>query len=149
MMRARAAPVVLLALIAVGCAAFVPKLKTPHLAIESVELEHGDLLTQYLKVRMRVANPNDMALPIKGLSYRIEVDGEELARGVSSAAFTVPPLGEADFDMDVTANLAGALIRLLAHRDSGIDYHITGKVDLARGFLRSVPFDEHGRFALR
>ena len=55
--------------------------------------------------------------------------------------------------MNVTANVAGALARLLARRGAApseaIDYRIVGKVSLASGLLRSIPFEEQGTFRLR
>ena len=59
------------------------------------------------------------ALPIKGITYRIEVNEAELGSGATAAPFTVPAMGEVEFDMQITANLAGALSKLLSRRDSG------------------------------
>lgn len=135
-----------------GCALFTPRLATPQLSIVSIVLGRSNLFTQHLVVRMRVDNPNDRELPVEGLSYRLDVEGDEAARGVSTTSFTVPPLGEAEFDMDVTANLAGALLRLMSQAGSGsgiVHYRLLGKVELSRGLLRSIPFEERGSFALR
>lgn len=144
--------VVIVALVLGGCSLLVPRLETPRLSIVNVQLEKGDIFEQRLKVRMRVQNPNDRTLPIRGLSYTLEVSGEEFARGVSGTSFTVPALGEAEFDMNVTANMATALIKLLGRgKDSmpdRIDYRIVGKVSLSEGWLRSIPFEERGSFAL-
>src|SRR5262249_49778317 len=116
-----------------GCALFVPKLEMPALSIVGVELERGDLFEQHLKVRMRVDNPNARELPVKGLSYTLEIGGEQLAHGESAASFTVPARGEADFDMSVTANMAGAFVRLLSHPGDDIEYRLAGRVTLAQG----------------
>ncbi len=58
-------------------------------------------------------NPNARELPIKGISYRIEVNDAELAQGLTDTPFVVPAMGEAEFDVQVTANLAGALAQYL------------------------------------
>jgi LEA14-like dessication related protein len=97
-----------------------------------------------------VQNPNDRTLPVKGLTYAIEVDGQPFASGESGASFVVPARGEAEFDMNVTANMAGALFKLLGHTDSGaLEYRISGKVSLSEGLLRTVPFEQHGTFKLQ
>jgi LEA14-like dessication related protein len=136
-----------------GCALFVPKLETPKLSVVNVEIQKSTLWSQQLRVRMHVQNPNDRALPIKGLTYVLEVNGQELAHGESAASFVVPALGEAEFDMNVTANLAGTLITMLGHGSDplgqSVVYHLSGKVSLSEGLLRSVPFDEHGTFKLQ
>ncbi|HUK01147.1 MAG TPA: LEA type 2 family protein [Steroidobacteraceae bacterium] len=144
---------VLAAVLLASCSLFGPKFVTPKLSIIGIEMGKADLFQQNLKVRMRVHNPNDRVLPIKGLSYDLEVAGEPFAHGESDAAFTVPAMGDADFDMHLTANMAGAFIRLLSRggdaRHDPIAYHITGKVELSSGMLRSIPFDEHGQFNLK
>jgi LEA14-like dessication related protein len=141
-----------LAVTLVACSSLVPRLETPRLSVVNVEMEQAGLWEQRFKVRMRVQNPNERHLPIKGLSYTLEVAGEDFARGVSDAAFSVPALGEAEFTMNVTANAAAALVRYLNRRDSAsdaVDYRIFGKVSLAEGFLRSIPFEERGTLRLR
>jgi LEA14-like dessication related protein len=149
--RAISISVALLALS--GCSLFVPKLETPKLSVVNVRIMKSTLWEQQLKVRMHVQNPNDRALPIKGLTYLLEVNGQEFAHGESAASFVVPALGEAEFDMNVTANMAGTLIALLGHGSDALGqsvvYHLSGKVSLSEGFLRSIPFDEHGTFKLQ
>ncbi|GEM_PF-424525 len=149
---ARIAGLLLAALALAACSLLAPRLETPRLSVESIAIERSDLVTQHLKVRMRVANPNDRELPVKGLSYTLYIDEEEVASGASDASFVVPALGEAEFDMSVTANMAGALLRLLgrggAHPDQ-INYRVAGRVELSRGLLRSIPFERRGTFSLR
>jgi LEA14-like dessication related protein len=143
------------ALTLAACSAFMPKLETPRLSVVNVEMLDGTLWEQRLKVRMRVQNPNDRALPIKGLSYTLEVADQDFARGLSDASFTVPAMGEAEFDMNVTANMATALVKLLGQRDGDdslaerLPYRIVGKVSLAEGVLRTIPFEERGELRLR
>jgi len=135
-----------------GCSLFVPKLETPQLSVVNVELQKADLWEQRMKVRMRVVNPNDRPIPVKGLTVTLEVAGQELAHGVSGASFNVPALGEAEFDMNMTANMAGAIMRLLGKgSDVGdeVDYRVTGKISLSEGLLRSIPFEDRGKFKLR
>lgn len=133
-----------------GCALFVPKLQTPRLSIVDIQVRKANLLEQDLRVRMRVDNPNDRSLPVKGLSYTVYLGNQEFATGVSDASFIVPALGTAEFNMDVTANAAGALFAILSKpAGQGIDYHMKGRVELTHGWLRSVPFEESGTFTLR
>ncbi|MGH8169456.1 MAG: LEA type 2 family protein [Steroidobacteraceae bacterium] len=133
-----------------GCALLVPKLQTPRLSIVDIEVLKANLMEQQLRVRMRVDNPNDRSLPIKGLSYTVYLGGQEFATGVSDASFIVPALGTAEFNVDVTANAAGALFAILGRpHGQGIDYHMKGRVELTHGWLRSIPFEESGTFTLR
>lgn len=138
-----------------GCAAIGPRLQAPELSIASVEIVKGDLFEQRLRARVRVKNPNDRELRVRGITYTVELGGEELGRGLSGSSFVVPPRGEAEFDMLVTANLAGTLLKLLerARRSGGVPnelpYHLRGEVKLDAGLLRTVPFDQKGTLPLR
>jgi LEA14-like dessication related protein len=132
-----------------ACSMFLPRFQTPRLSVLSIQLGHSDLFRQHLQVRMHVENPNDRELPVQGLTYTLEVAGEQVAEGASEASFVVPARGSADFDMGVTANLAAVLVHVFGHGSSGpIEYRITGRVHLAAGLVRSVPFEEKGTFQL-
>ncbi|MFZ0498987.1 MAG: LEA type 2 family protein [Steroidobacteraceae bacterium] len=146
----RSVPLLLLTVALSGCALFVPKLQTPRLSIVDVEVVKASFLEQQLRVRVRVENPNDRSLPIQGLSYTVYLGDQEFATGASDASFVVPALGTAEFNMDVNANAAGAIFALLSKpRGRGIDYHMQGRVELAHGWLRSIPFQQSGTFTLQ
>ena len=129
-----------------GCSLFVPKLEKPTLSVVRVQMLKSDLWHQEFKVRIRVQNPNDRELPVKGIVYELDVEGQELAHGMSGDSFVVPALGEAEFDMSVSANMANMLIKLLNKGGSEVEYRIYGKISLSAGLLRSISFDDHGTF---
>lgn len=132
-----------------GCA--YAHLEKPKLEVVDMQLLKGDLLQQQLKLRMRVLNPNDRQLPVAGITYELVVAGEAFAHGESERDFLVPALGSAEFDVNVTANAATALLKILAggRKLETVDYRLTGKVALSSGMLRSIPFDQKGTFNLR
>jgi len=133
-----------------GCASTFD-LEPPKLSLVSMKVQSADLFSQRLLVRMQVVNPNARELPIKGIDYRIEVFDSELAHGEASAPFVVPAQGEAEFDVQVTANLASTVARLAARHGSmeSLQYRLVGEVSLASGFLRRIPFDERGSVKLK
>jgi LEA14-like dessication related protein len=133
-----------------GCAV-LPKFESPKLSVISMKMQSADIFSQRLLVRMRVLNPNARELPIKGIEYRIEVDGTEFAQGLTDSPFVVPSMGEAEFDVQVTANLASALTKFLSRNGSQetLDYRLVGSVALSSGFLRRIPFDERGSVKLK
>jgi LEA14-like dessication related protein len=140
-----------LASLALGGCASTLQLEAPKLSVVSMKMQSADIFSQRVLVRMRVMNPNTRELPIKGLTYRIEVNDAELANGVSDTPFVVPAMGEAEFDVNLTANLASALSQLLGKRGSSdtLDYRLIGNVALSSGFLRRIPFDERGSVKLK
>jgi LEA14-like dessication related protein len=146
----RAGLIALLVLPWLASCAVLPKYEAPKLSVVALQMLGGDFFSQRIQVRMRVFNPNARSLPVTGITYRIEVNDAELGEGATSAPFTVPSMGEVEFDMEIRANLAGALAKLLSRRKSSeeLSYRLVGSVNLASGFLRRIPFDERGRVKL-
>lgn len=134
----------------VSACALAPRLEAPQLTIVGVQVVGSDLLAQRLKLRVHVDNPNNVTLPIAGIEYTLEVEGEPFATGESAASFVVPALGSAEFDMNVTTNVAGTLIRLLSRGTDAqnVSYRLSGKVSLSSGWMRSIPFEQRGSFRL-
>lgn len=149
--RARGVCALLGALMLAACS-LTPHFETPQLSVVDVQILGGDLFSQRLRVRMHVQNPNDRALAVRALQYTIEVEGQTFATGESTEPFVVPPLGASDFDMNINTNLAATLFKLIgrgANSQNSIAYHLTGKLSLSQGFVRTIPFDQRGSFSLQ
>lgn len=130
-----------------GCVGIPRHLETPEVSFVGIQALEANLFEQRLEVRMRVRNPNSIELPVNGLDVDVELADEPFARGVSAREFVVPALGEAEFDMMVTANAATALLKILGgDRKSSeeIGYRLKGKLSTRIGMLRSIPFEESG-----
>ena len=56
------------AVMVTGCAALGPKPQAPDLSIVSVDLVKGDLFEQRIKARMKVQNPNELELAVRGVT---------------------------------------------------------------------------------
>jgi LEA14-like dessication related protein len=149
-LRLGSAWLVAIASLLAGCAS-VQNLEPPELSLVSLKMQSADIFSQRLLVRMRVMNPNDRELPVKSITYRIEINEAQLGEGESDAAFVVPAKGEAEFDMTVTANLASVVSKFLARgsKPESLDYRLVGSVALSSGFLRRIPFDERGSVRLK
>jgi LEA14-like dessication related protein len=131
----------LMALLA-GCAT-APKLEPPKVSIVGLKVVSAEVWVQHLKVRLQLHNPNDRDLPVTGLEYTIEIAGQNVASGSYAESFVVPAHGDAEFDTNVTANLAAAVLRLLTHVPSTlVPYRLAGKITLAERLGR-IPFEEH------
>ena len=134
-----------------ACAGLAPHYERPELSVVKVELESAQLLTQRFRVRVRVVNPNDRALPVEAIHFTIELDGERLGVGQTAQPFTIPPRGEGDFDALVDTDLATALVKVLPKLRDGappVAYRLAGEVTTGLAFLRTLPFDQRGSFAL-
>jgi LEA14-like dessication related protein len=134
-----------------GCSLLAPKFTRPNITVISIEMRGGNLLQQSFAVKLDIQNPNDRALPVRGLHTELSVGGEQIASGVSDHAVIVPAFGDAEFDMTITANLALALLKLTdkanQHADS-IEYDLAGEASIDLPFLRSLPFHQSGAFKI-
>ena len=138
-------------LLLAGCAAIPTNLKTPEVSFVSLRALEASVFEQKLEVRMKVRNPNSIELPVNGLDVDLELAGEPFAHGVSAREFVVPALGEAEFDMSVTANAVTALLKIAGgeHKSKEIDYRVKGKLSTRLGLLRTIPFEESGSLPIQ
>lgn len=134
-----------------ACSLLAPKFIRPNVTVIGIELRGGNLLEQTFAVKLNIQNPNDQALPVHGLHAELNVGGERIASGLSDRAVIVPALGESEFDLTITANLALALLKLAdkanQHADS-IEYELSGAASIDLPFLRDLPFHQSGTFRL-
>lgn len=143
-MSARHGLLYLICALLCACATLGPALQPPTLSLVNLRLTEATLFEQRFAARIRVQNPNDRALDIRGFSFALEVNGEPLASGVSDRGFTVPAFGEALTDVFATTTLV-ALVRQFAQLDQAQSFHyrLHGRIKLA-GFGASLPFEFKG-----
>ncbi len=131
-----------------ACSALVPKLETPALRVTNVALLSGDSKAQQLRLTIQVDNPNARQLAVRSIDYRLALGGQEVAQGATTAAFTVPALGQSNFDLDVNIDVLRALTLFAGNMKADtLPYRVTGTVRLAEGALRTLPFAADGTVA--
>jgi LEA14-like dessication related protein len=147
-MRSLRGALVLMAFFLSACSGLGPKLETPRLSIVSARLVSADVFSQQFSIRVHVQNPNDRALPVKGLDYELFLEGDSFAEGVSNKPFVVPPLGEQEFDMTLRTNFVSSIGRLMSRMESAnadkVRYTLSGKVFVDIPLVRAIPFNESG-----
>ena len=109
------------------------------------------LLQQHFLVHLRVTNPNSRSIPIEGVSYVVSIDGDEVARGETTQAVTVPARGAADVDLPLTTTLqtgVAKILGMLAQGTDGFEYRVVGTAHTGVTFFRTIPFDQRGTVRL-
>jgi LEA14-like dessication related protein len=142
---------IVLALVLAGCAAIVPHVVAPHVAVTGVAVEEINRNEQRFRVRLHVINPNAQTLGVRAIHYRLELAGEEFGNGEATARFVVPGHGETDFEVLLTTRLAITIFHLLPLlKDTArpLEYHLTGTVTAELPFATTIPFDERGHFSV-
>lgn len=143
-------PTLAAALLLAGCAGIPRDLQAPEVSFVGLKSIEASVFEQRMQVRMLVRNPNGIDLPVNGLDVDLELAGEHFAHGVSAREFVVPAGGEAEFDMNVTANAVTALLKLAGgdYKSGVVDYRVKGRLSTRLGMLRTIPFDEKGSLPL-
>jgi len=129
-----------------GCSMFGPSYTKPEIALANVEMLKANLWEQSFRLRLRVDNPNDRSLPIRGMQYQIYLNDARLATGVSDQAFTVPAYGSEYFELNVRSNLwrhIGDIVRLVESQQA-IDYRIEGHIRTGLFFSPTLTLREKG-----
>jgi LEA14-like dessication related protein len=130
--------IVILALVTLtGCANLTERGKAPELALVGVTPAALTLDRQTFVVRLRVKNPNERSLPIKAITYHLDLDGNELAHGSSALDRAIPAFGEELVDVEVDSNLLALLAQLpiLAARQEKLRWRIHGTVTVGGGLV--------------
>lgn len=129
-----------------GCAA----LDTPEplkVGLAGIEPLPGAGLELRMAVKLRLQNPNPVAVDYDGISLDLELRGLDFASGVSDVAGSVPRFGETlvTVPMTVSAVAMARQVFSLAGEDRGrIDYAVRGR--LASGPFGGLHFSGSGQF---
>jgi LEA14-like dessication related protein len=131
-----------------GCASLSSTTQSPRITLADISVVDIKLLEQRYRIAIRVQNPNDHALEIRGISMELDINGESFASGVGSSRSDIAPYSEGLVELEVTSSLFSVVeqIRALEQRHGGtIDYRIHGRLKL-EGSLLGIPFEHRGRF---
>jgi len=132
-----------------GCAA-VTQADPLRVNVVGVEPLQGEGLELRFIVKLRVQNPNDVGLDFDGVAVDLELNGKNLAAGVSDAKGSVPRYGETVIELPVSISAFAALRQVLGYLDGSqrdeVPYTVRGK--LAGGAFGSVRFSHSGTVKL-
>ena len=119
---------------AAGCASTGITVEKPGVSLSNVEVAEIDLDSQTFVLDFDVINPNPFPLPIRSISYGVELDGFRFASGQTTGAFTVPANGDSHFEITVDVDLMRTAPQLMFIVRDGI--------------YREIPYSLEGRFAI-
>jgi LEA14-like dessication related protein len=115
-----------------GCASTAHLVDAPSVRLSNVEVTEIDLSNQTFLLDFEVSNPNPFPLPVRAISYGVELDGFRFASGETRGEFTVPADGDGSFAISVDVNLMRTAPQLLFIVNDGV--------------RREIPYALHGRF---
>ena len=137
-----------------GCATLAPSLEAPRISLVNMAQQpSGDMETAFA-LELRLINPNDVPLALKGIDCRLEINDSTIASGVSNQAAELPALGTLVYPVTVYASASDfimLMVRLMAGsnrspQDFELTYSLEGRVFLADGMpgLNRLTFSSEG-----
>jgi LEA14-like dessication related protein len=136
-----------------ACASTGPLISSPGVSLRNVELTDIDFSGQVFLLGFDVTNPNPFPLPVKAVSYGVELDGYRFAQGQTKGGFTVPAKGDGEFAISVELNLLKTAPQLLYIVRDGvmrdIPYELTGTLGIDIPLVEPLEFASEGKIRLR
>lgn len=140
----------LLGLLLSACATVMPQLDPPKISVDSVESIPSAGGAPRFKILLRVINPNTQELDIAGISYGIEIMGEEVISGVTSDVPLIAGYSEQVVTLEAGLQLF-QVVRLLTSlgkaQGDALEYRFLAKIDF-NGLVPTQRVEETGELTL-
>jgi len=132
----------------IGCAS----LESPRISLANLAIRETTGFETVLQVQLRVLNPNDVDLNIRGVDCKLEINDKPFAYGISKTAVQVPAYGSATVPVTVYSSALDIARGLLGMQGrEQLSYQLKGKVRLegAGWLLSQLPFKSEGTVSLK
>lgn len=134
-----------------GCASLGTPMDPPNVTVESFSSLPSEGGGPRFLIKLRVQNPNEQKLDIAGISYGIELAGQEVLTGVSNDIPVIDGYSEGIVSLQASLKLF-QLLRLLADLGQSeaneLTYRFSAKIDF-KGLVPTQRVEEEGRIALK
>lgn len=135
-------------LVLAACAP-IDKAEPPDVSLVDFKLLPGGIFEQKFELELRVTNPNNFALPLEGLSFKLALNDKPFAQGVSNESVTVPRLGEARIPVVASTTVLDILQQALSlGQRADLTYRLEGVAYLKGIGSRAVPYERSGKLQL-
>ena len=129
----------LLLMLPAGCATLSPGFEEPSLQVNSIRLKNSHSLAPEFEISLRVTNPNRDDLSIDGMTYTMNLAGNQVVSGAANDLPTIPGYGEAEVKIMATLSLLGGfklLNDLMNEYQESVGYEIIVKLDVGKFYPR-------------
>jgi LEA14-like dessication related protein len=131
-----------LLLLGAGCATWFLKGEPPDVLVTNIIPLEATAFEQRLQVDLRIRNPNDFDLVVTGIDFKLNVNGERLARALGNKEFTIPRLSDAVVSVQTSTSTLDLIRQFLNFsQKQDLVYDISGMLYSKDGRL---PFNHSG-----
>lgn len=144
--------VVIMLIMLSACASWWHSYEAPQINVTSFALapDSSGVAPRFL-IGLQVINPNRSALPLAGMSYSVEVEGNRILSGAEPDLPRIEGYSSADIVIEASPDLLGSarlLNQLLSSQQQTLDYLFKARFDVG-ALLPYVTIEERGEFGLQ
>jgi LEA14-like dessication related protein len=128
-----------------GCAGVPVLSEKPEITLAGIDAFELGPVEQRFVMKLRIRNPNEFELPVNGLFFDVEINGQRFAKGMSDQFVIVPRMGEAVLEVKATGTIDSVLKQVHELQRNGrerVDYRVFGSANLEN--FGSLHFDRRG-----
>jgi LEA14-like dessication related protein len=96
-----------------SCATMGPSLEAPRVSLVNIIQQPSSGMETTFQLELRLINPNDVAIDLKGIDCRLEINDSTIASGVSNQAAELPALGTLVYPVTVYASASDFIILMV------------------------------------
>jgi len=122
-------------------------IQSPVLKITNVRVSNLSLTNQNIVFTIGIDNPNPIPIPLKGLTYNLDLNGVEFANGFNESDINIPAGGNSVMDLNIEGDLLSFIQNFGGVKQGGLDYYLSGDIALLSTSLR-FPYSQEGRLTL-
>lgn len=122
-------------------------IQAPQLRITDAALSNISIFRQDIDLKMNIKNPNPFSLPIRGFSYRLELNGVEFTNGFNETALNIPSAGESKTTLKITGDLLSFIRKFNLGDAKQLNYSLSGDIAILSSSLR-FPYRQTGELGL-
>jgi LEA14-like dessication related protein len=135
--------------LATGCTTLTPALEKPTVNLTSIKLLSTEGFTPKFEIGLRVVNPNAVKLSLKGMSYKVFLNGHDVVQGVAVDLPVVPAHGEAELKLIANVGMIEGMRfvnEMQKNAGAAVAYRVQADLDLGT-LYPMMKVEETGSFA--
>ena len=128
-----------------ACATLEDVVSPPEISLRNVHVESLDIGGQTFLLAFNVSNPNPFPLPIRSVTYRVQLGDQQFARGKTQGNFTVPSNGNTSFAISIEVDLLRTTTNLAGFIPGNVREDLN--YELSGSFAVDIPFAKPLKFS--
>jgi LEA14-like dessication related protein len=142
--------IVILASVFSGCTMLQPELEEPRVEVIAIRMLPTEGNVPKFEIGLRVINPNDRGLQLRGISYAVNIENRQIIAGAANNLPEIPAYGEARITLTAALSLIDGLqliADLLQDPRDVLNYELNAKLDVG-AIIPDITISETGTIPL-